>query len=72
VAGFGELPNQALAHDLASALAMRAHPHGTIRTQRTAGNSATAVRHMVVALFRNGFTGAASDLTPAVLLRYWL
>src|SRR6266511_520629 len=67
-----DLPNQALARDLAVGLAMRAHPHGGVGTRRTAGNEAAALRHMVNTVSRNGFPGAAAELTPAVLLRYWL
>src|SRR6266508_6504683 len=67
-----DLPNQALARDLAVGLAMRAHPHGGVGTRRTAGNEAAALRHMVNTVSGSGFTGAAADLTPAVLLRYWL
>jgi hypothetical protein len=67
-----DLPNQTLVRDLAIGLAMRAHPHGGVGTRRTAQNEAAALRHMVQTVSKDGFAGNAAELTPAVLLRYWL
>ncbi|MCX4591709.1 hypothetical protein OG819_18800 [Streptomyces sp. NBC_01549] len=66
------LPNQQLAEDLAQGLAANAHPHGEIKAKRTASTYAVAVRQMVKKLSEAGFTGPASELTRAVLMRYWM
>lgn len=71
-ANLAGLPNMPLARDLAVGLAANAHPHGGINARNTATKYAVSTRQMVKTLSKTGFTGTASDLTKAVLLRYWL
>lgn len=66
------LPNPRLARDLARGLAENAHPHGGIGTRNTANFYAISLRQMVISLSADGFDGPASELTRAVLMRYWL
>ncbi|MEU0350888.1 hypothetical protein ABZ302_29305 [Streptomyces sp. NPDC006237] len=66
------LPNPRLARDLALGLAENTHPTGAIGKKRVAEYRAVALRQMVKKLSAAGFTGAASDLTRPVLMRYWL
>jgi hypothetical protein len=66
------LPNPALARDLAIGLAANAHPHGGITRKGTAKDYGVSLRHMVRELSKAGFTGAAADLSRAVLVRYWM
>ncbi|MFE1317725.1 hypothetical protein [Kitasatospora phosalacinea] len=72
VASLDGLPNPELARDLAQGLASNAHPHGGIGTKRTAMVYAVSLRQMVTKLAEAGFTGPASDLTRAALMRFWL
>lgn len=66
------LPNPRLARDLARGLAENAHPHGGIGARNTANFYAISLRQMVISLSADGFDGPASELTRAVLMRYWL
>lgn len=66
------LPNPRLARDLAVGMAENTHPTGAIGKKRVAEYRAVALRQMVKKLSAAGFTGAASDLTRPVLMRYWL
>ncbi|MBK3623294.1 hypothetical protein JHN59_00185 [Streptomyces sp. MBT49] len=66
------LPNPRLARDLALGMAENTHPTGAIGKKRVAEYRAVALRQMVKKLSAAGFTGAASDLTRPVLMRYWL
>lgn len=66
------LPNPQLARDLAQGLAANAHPQGGIGAKNTAKFHGIALRQMVIRLAEAGFTGAASDLTRATVIRYWM
>ncbi|MEV6651835.1 hypothetical protein [Streptomyces sp. NPDC051219] len=66
------LPNPGLARDLAQGLAANAHPDGGIGAKNTVKAYAVALRTMVTALSKAGFAGAASELTRATLVRYWM
>ncbi|MEU4080042.1 hypothetical protein DEJ45_33035 [Streptomyces venezuelae] len=67
-----DLPNPGLALDLARGLAANAHPEGGIGAKNTVKTYGVALRKMVRALSEAGFTGTASDLTRATLVRYWM
>ncbi len=67
-----DLPNPALAADLAEGLVAATHPHGPIRTRSVAGQYVQTARRMVRELHAEGFTGGIAALTPAVVVQYWL
>ena len=67
-----DLPNQRLAGDLAAGLAAATHPHGPIRTRSVAAQYVQTARRMVRELADTGFGGGLSELSPAVIVEYWL
>jgi hypothetical protein len=67
-----DLPDQALAGDLARALVAATHPHGPIRTRSVAAQYVQTMRRMVRELHVGGFVGGIGELTPAVIVQYWL
>ena len=66
------LPNQALAADLAGGLVAATHPHGPIRTRSMAAQYVQTARRMVRELHEAGFSGGLGELSPAVIVEYWL
>jgi hypothetical protein len=71
-AALSGLPNPALAADLARGLALHIHPHGPVASKNVAQQYAVSLRIMVRSVSALGFVGSASELTPSVLLRFWL
>ena len=67
-----DLPNQALAADLAVGLVAATHPHGPIRTRSVASQYVQTGRRMVRELAGSGFTAGIAGLTPAAVVQYWL
>ena len=67
-----DLPNQALAADLAVGLVAATHPHGPIRTRSVALQYVQIGRRMVRELAGSGFTAGIAGLTPAAVVHYWL
>jgi hypothetical protein len=67
-----DLPNQPLAAGLAEGLVAATHPHGPIRTRSVAMQYVQTMRRLVRELHGQGFTGGLGELTPALLVRYWL
>ena len=67
-----DLPNQALAADLAVGLVAATHPHGPIRTRSVAVQYVQTGRRMVRELAGSGFTAGIAGLTPAAVVQYWL
>ncbi|MDQ2826549.1 MAG: hypothetical protein M3Y04_06285, partial [Actinomycetota bacterium] len=67
-----DLPNQALAADLAQALAAATHPHGPIRTYSVAAQFVGTARRMARELHVSGFAGGLGEVTLAVIVQYWL
>jgi hypothetical protein len=67
-----DLPGQSLASGLARALVAATHPHGPIRTKSVASQYVQTLRRLVRDLHAAGFTGGITDLTSAVVVRYWL
>jgi hypothetical protein len=67
-----DLPNQRLAADLAAGLVAATHPHGPIRTCSVATQYVQTARRMVRELDATGFDGGIADLSPAVIVEYWL
>lgn len=67
-----DLPDQALAADLARGLAAATHPHGPIRTYSVAVQFVGTVRRMARELHASGFAGGLGELTLAVIVQYWL
>jgi len=67
-----DLPNQMLAADLARALVATTHPHGPIRTQSVAMQYVQTMRRMTRELHNDGFGGGIAELTPALIVQYWL
>jgi hypothetical protein len=67
-----DLPNQRLAAHLAAGLAAATHPHGPIRTRSVAMQYVQTARRMVRELHDAEFGGGLSELSPAVIVEYWL
>lgn len=67
-----DLPNQRLAADLAQGLAAATHPHGPIRTRSVAMQYVQTARRMVRELHDAAFSGGLAELSPAVIVEYWL
>jgi hypothetical protein len=67
-----DLPNQALAADLAVGLVAATHPHGPIRTRSVASQYVQTGRRMVRELAGSGFTAGIAGLTSAAVVQYWL
>ncbi len=70
--GMDDLPDQALAADLARALVSATHPHGPIRTRSVASQYVQTMRRMVRELGAGGFVGGIAEVTSAVIVQYWL
>jgi hypothetical protein len=67
-----DLPNQALAADLAAGLVAATHPHGPIRSRSVAMQYVRTARRMDRELAAAGFGGGIPGLTPAAVVGYWL
>lgn len=67
-----DLPDRALAADLARALVAATHPHGPIRTRSVARQYVQTARRMARELHEAGVSGGIGQLTPAVMVQYWL
>jgi hypothetical protein len=67
-----DLPGQSLAAGLARALVAATHPHGPIRTKSVAMQYVQTMRRLVRDLHAVGFNGGITDLTTAIVVRYWL
>ncbi|MCR3719917.1 MULTISPECIES: hypothetical protein [Prauserella salsuginis group] len=70
--GLDDLPNPALARDLAVGVTRLAHPHGPIARAGTATQYVRTARRMVRELHAEGFIGGAAQLRRTVLVAYWL